>query len=63
MRDHARLKAATITATRREIEPEGFNTGLNLGEGAGGSIDHLHTHVSRGGAVTRTSCRWSVTRP
>jgi ATP adenylyltransferase len=45
MRDHARLKAATITATRHEIEPEGFNTGLNLGDGAGGSIDHLHTHV------------------
>ncbi|WP_418282788.1 HIT family protein [Halorubrum sp. DTA98] len=44
--DHGRLKAATIAATRRDLDPEGFNTGMNLGgDAAGGSIDHLHTHV------------------
>ncbi len=46
MLDHGRLKAATLTAARRGIGPEGFNTGLNLGgAAAGGSVDHLHTHV------------------
>jgi len=44
--DHARLKQATFDALRVSFDPDGFNTGLNLGEGAGGSIDdHLHTHV------------------
>ncbi len=44
--DHARLKRATFEALRAAFDPDGFNTGLNLGEGAGGSIDdHLHTHV------------------
>ncbi|MDZ7687695.1 MAG: HIT domain-containing protein [Halobacteriales archaeon] len=44
--DHARLKRATFNALRASFDPDGFNTGLNLGEGAGGSIDdHLHTHV------------------
>jgi len=46
MLDHARLKTAAIEATRRDLNPEGFNTGMNLGgDAAGGSIDHLHTHV------------------
>ena len=44
--DHARLKQATFDALRASFEPDGFNAGLNLGTGAGGSIgDHLHTHV------------------
>ncbi|MDY6779387.1 MAG: HIT domain-containing protein [Halobacteria archaeon] len=44
--DHGRLKAATFEAMRRAFDPDGFNTGLNLGTGSGGSIDdHLHTHV------------------
>ncbi len=44
--DHARLKQATFEALREGIGPDGFNAGLNLGVGAGGSIDdHLHTHV------------------
>jgi len=46
MLDHGRLKAATIDALCRGVDPDGFNTGLNLGDGAaGGSIEHLHTHV------------------
>jgi len=44
--DHARLKQHTFEAIRAAMDPDGFNTGLNLGTGAGGSIDdHLHTHI------------------
>ncbi len=44
--DHARLKQRTFRAIQEALEPDGFNAGLNLGDGAGGSIgDHLHTHV------------------
>jgi ATP adenylyltransferase len=44
--DHARLKARTFDALRSGLGPDGFNAGLNLGDGAGGSIsDHIHTHV------------------
>jgi len=43
---HARLKQRTFRALRAAFQPDGFNAGLNLGRGAGGSIDeHLHTHV------------------
>ncbi|WP_336343830.1 HIT family protein [Halalkalicoccus ordinarius] len=44
--DHARLKRRTFDALEAAFSPDGFNAGLNLGDGAGGSIDdHLHTHV------------------
>lgn len=44
--DHARLKQVTIQALKAGLGPQGFNTGMNLGEGAGGSIgDHVHTHI------------------
>ena len=44
--DHARLKQATFEALEAAVDPDGFNAGLNLGDGAGGSVDdHLHTHV------------------
>ena len=44
--DHARLKQRTFDALEDALDPDGFNAGLNLGDGAGGSIDdHLHTHV------------------
>jgi ATP adenylyltransferase len=44
---HSRLTQQTIDALDRALSPDGFNTGLNLGDGAaGGSInDHVHTHV------------------
>jgi ATP adenylyltransferase len=43
---HARLKQRTFEALDAAMGPDGFNAGLNLGSGAGGSIDdHLHTHV------------------
>ncbi len=44
--DHARVTQHTIQAFHTGFEPDGVNTGLNLGDAAGGSIDdHLHTHV------------------
>jgi len=44
--DHARLKQRTFDAVETALDADGFNAGLNLGSGAGGSIDdHLHTHV------------------
>ena len=44
--DHARLKSRTFEALRSALGPDGFNAGLNLGRGSGGSItEHLHTHV------------------
>lgn len=43
---HAALKQRTFEALQVALEPDGFNAGLNLGDGAGGSIDdHLHTHI------------------
>jgi len=42
----ARLKVKTIEALSAAFGPDGCNTGMNLGESAGGSIsDHVHTHV------------------
>lgn len=44
--DHARLKQRTFRALRVALAPDGFNAGLNLGDGAGGSVpDHFHTHI------------------
>ncbi len=44
--DHARLKQITLRALKAGLNPDGFNTGMNIGEGAGGSIgDHIHTHI------------------
>ncbi len=43
---HAHLKQRTFDALEQSLAPDGFNGGLNLGDGAGGSIDdHLHTHI------------------
>jgi len=45
--EHARLRQRTVDALERAVDPDAFNTGMNLGGSvAGGSIDdHLHTHV------------------
>ncbi|MUW13954.1 HIT domain-containing protein [Halorubrum sp. CBA1125] len=44
--DHAKLQTATLAAMRRDVDPDGVNVGQNLGgAAAGGSVDHLHTHV------------------
>jgi ATP adenylyltransferase len=44
--DHARLTQVAIEALEAGLGPDGLNTGMNLGAGAGGSIgEHLHTHL------------------
>ena len=44
--DHARLKQVAIDALDAGLDPDGLNMGMNIGDGAGGSIDdHLHTHI------------------
>jgi ATP adenylyltransferase len=45
--DCARLKVRTLAALEAGLDPDGVNTGENLGgAAAGGSIgDHIHTHV------------------
>jgi ATP adenylyltransferase len=44
--DHSRLVQRTLRALDAGLDPDGCNTGMNLGQSAGGSIsDHIHTHV------------------
>ena len=43
--DQARLVQRAIEGMRQAMNPDGFNTGCNLGRDGGGSIDHLHRHV------------------
>lgn len=44
---HARLRVRTLRALREAFDPDGLNTGTNLGgASAGGSIDdHVHEHI------------------
>jgi ATP adenylyltransferase len=44
--DHAKLKQRTMVALESALGSDGLNVGVNLGDGAGGSIgDHFHTHL------------------
>ncbi len=43
--DQSRLVRRAIAAIDTAMEPDGFNTGRNLGGAGGGSIPHLHEHV------------------
>lgn len=45
-KDLSRLITYSVTALKKEMQPEGFNIGMNLGESAGaGIVDHLHWHI------------------
>jgi ATP adenylyltransferase len=40
------LMSASVTLLKAVLNPDGFNTGLNMGIAAGGSVpSHLHMHV------------------
>ena len=44
--NHSQLTQRTLRALDDGLNPDGCNTGMNLGTSAGGSIsDHIHTHV------------------
>lgn len=44
--EHAVLTQVTIAGLDAVYDPDGFNVGMNLGVGSGGSVKgHLHTHV------------------
>ncbi|HNQ89633.1 MAG TPA: HIT domain-containing protein [Verrucomicrobiota bacterium] len=46
MADLWELTRRCIAALRREMKPDGFNVGMNLGRVAGAGVtDHLHIHV------------------
>ena len=44
--EHFEIVSRCIKVLRQEMNPEGFNVGMNLGKVAGaGMADHVHTHV------------------
>ena len=44
--DMHRLTARAVAVLKREMGPDGFNIGINLGHPAGAGVDgHLHRHV------------------
>ena len=44
--EHFDIVSRSIEVLRRELNPEGFNVGVNIGKGAGAGIaDHIHTHI------------------
>jgi ATP adenylyltransferase len=46
MSDVGELVAASVRALRKELNPQGFNLGANLGEVAGAGLPgHFHMHV------------------
>lgn len=44
--EHLEMVSRAMAVLRRELNPEGFNTGMNIGKAAGAGIDdHIHTHI------------------
>lgn len=44
--EHSRITARGITILKSVFNPNGFNTGMNLGKIAGAGIEqHIHTHI------------------
>ena len=40
-----RLLGETKTLLTKELKPEGFNIGINIGKAAGAGEEHLHFHI------------------
>ena len=46
LHDHFELVSFCIKVLKQAFNPDGFNTGMNLGRIAGaGVVDHVHTHI------------------
>jgi len=44
--EHFEIVSRCIEVLRQEMNPEGFNVGMNLGKVSGaGMADHVHTHI------------------
>jgi ATP adenylyltransferase len=44
--EHFDIVSRCIEILRKELKPEGFNIGINLGKPAGAGVeDHIHTHI------------------
>jgi ATP adenylyltransferase len=44
--EHFDIVSHCIEILRKELKPEGFNIGINLGKPAGAGVeDHIHTHI------------------
>ncbi|MDI6806708.1 MAG: HIT domain-containing protein [Candidatus Aenigmarchaeota archaeon] len=44
--EHFDMVTKGVEVLKKALSPDGFNLGMNLGEGAGAGIkDHVHTHV------------------
>jgi ATP adenylyltransferase len=46
LQEHFKLVSRCVEMLREEMNPEGFNIGINLGKVAGAGIEeHIHTHI------------------
>ena len=46
MKELMDLTALAVKAIKREMQPQGFNLGMNLGKAAGAGFDeHIHMHI------------------
>jgi ATP adenylyltransferase len=44
--EHFDIVSRSVEVLRRELNPDGFNLGTNIGRAAGAGIaDHVHTHI------------------
>ncbi len=44
--EHFDIVSRSVEILKKELDPQGFNIGMNLGQVAGAGIeDHIHTHI------------------